>query len=227
MKKERVFKDRSSCAHLSYGKYSHDTVERINLILGNFSYKRIDHVLDIGCGYGELLKSFATCKAKVGVDIDLSILTDIDRADGITVCVAEGERLPFKDNSFDLVTAILILEHALAPLNLLKEARRVSREYGIFATPNVGRPHRLIAAMRGQLVRDVSGHLQGWDYHLFRQFLEINGWEIVKFKTRFVDVPFYNLLPTKLVRWLSYGALLKLFPRAGSEMFAFCRKKSM
>ena len=45
--------------------------------------------------------------------------------------VCEGERLPFRDNSFDYVTSAAVLEHVADPISVAKELRRVLKVGGI------------------------------------------------------------------------------------------------
>ena len=67
---------------------------------------RHSRVLDVGCGAGQTLiaSGLARSAFSVGIDVDVSALTMGRQLDAhfVAVC-AEGEALPFKDESFDLV----------------------------------------------------------------------------------------------------------------------------
>jgi ubiquinone/menaquinone biosynthesis C-methylase UbiE len=56
--------------------------------------------------------------------------------------VGDGGRLPFDDDSFDLVTANMVLEHLPNPMAVLREVARVLRPGGelVCVTPNLGHP---------------------------------------------------------------------------------------
>jgi hypothetical protein len=92
-------------------------------------------------------------------------------------------------------------------------------------TPNISRQRRVVYTALNMKVEQFRGHRQGWDYHLFKQYLEINGWHVDKINARFVDFLLYKLFPRFISRFISYKVLLKLFPRTGSELYAFCSKK--
>lgn len=200
-------------------------LERHRLIFQNLNLSKIRKVLDVGCGLGEFLEAINSSDIlKVGLDLDMYCISkakDQVKADfirGSALC------LPFRNSVFDLVTAIGICEHVENPTLLVKEAYRVCKNKAVFVTPNLTRPSRLITAALRKNCYGFRGHKQGWDYHLFKHFLESNGWKVIRLVTRFVDFPLYHLLPKRLGRFISYKVLLKLFPRIGSELFAFCKK---
>lgn len=97
--------------------------------------------LDVGCGRGVVpkwLKGAADVEAGLirqaelfaGVDPDLDALRD-NRSCTLRVCF-DGQRLPFGDSSFDLVTSNMVFEHVERPEVLLREIRRVLRRGGRF-----------------------------------------------------------------------------------------------
>jgi ubiquinone/menaquinone biosynthesis C-methylase UbiE len=202
-------------------------LERHQLILKNLNFDQINSVLDIGCGFGEFLELVNNDVEKVGTDFDDDCLLQAQqsvKANFLKVNIDNG--LPFKNSSFDLIVATDVIEHVNNPTLLLKEVLRVCKKTAVFVTPNLGRPTRMAAAMLKREIRERSGHKQGWDYHLFKQVLEVCGWKVDKIITRFVDFPSYRYLPKSVGHFFSYKLLLKIFPRIGSELFAFCTKKT-
>ena len=53
-----------------------------------------------------------------------------------------GERMPFVDESFDLIVCLWVLEHLKDPVEAFREVRRVLRPRGhfVFVTPNMRNP---------------------------------------------------------------------------------------
>ncbi len=103
--------------------------------------------LDLGCGHQVLpdwmpgaepdqLEIIHCCRMVVGIDVDHLSL----RKNSLLRNKLRGDiqRLPFPDESFDLVTANVVVEHVPDPQKLLREIHRVLRPGGkfLFHTPN-------------------------------------------------------------------------------------------
>jgi SAM-dependent methyltransferase len=116
------------------------------------------HWLDLGCGHevirpwallpGEEELSFTRVPAlSVGVDRDVRAL----RGNRCIPHRVAGDilALPFAENSFELVTANMVLEHAEKPAAVLSEVWRVLRPEGtfVFHTPNRYHPGSVIASL--------------------------------------------------------------------------------
>lgn len=99
-------------------------------------------VLDLGCNNGYGTASLAErAKQVIGVDVSpvaIETARSEHAAQNIEYQLVDGERLPFDDASFDLVTSFQVIEHVDDVLAYLNEILRVLREGGtaIFTTPN-------------------------------------------------------------------------------------------
>src|SRR5262249_22722274 len=93
-------------------------------------------VLEVGCGAGVDLARFARGGASVtGVDlapsaIDLARTNFEQQSLSGTFEVADGEHLPFPDNSFDMVFAHGVVQYTTDPSRLVEECRRVVKPGG-------------------------------------------------------------------------------------------------
>jgi SAM-dependent methyltransferase len=91
---------------------------------------RTPRILDVGCGTGanlELLGQFGDAE---GVDVSTDALA-FCRARGLqNVRHGAAEKLPYRDGSFDLVTALDVVEHLDDDVAGLSEMRRVLRPDG-------------------------------------------------------------------------------------------------
>lgn len=114
-------------------------------------------ILDVGSGSGDVPHALVRDGRLRGVDVRVTCLDhsmqmiDIARRrtasdDRLTFVCGEGERLPFADGAFDVVTATLALHHFEPPAarELLREMRRVAR-----LTPIVGDLARSWPALGG------------------------------------------------------------------------------
>jgi ubiquinone/menaquinone biosynthesis C-methylase UbiE len=97
--------------------------------------------LDLGCGH-QLWSEWIAGQAEtarqaaliVGLDPDIDSL----RQNNVVRHRVAGRELPFRDGSFNLVTANMVFEHLEHPIEVLREIRRVLAPNGvcIFLTPN-------------------------------------------------------------------------------------------
>ena len=87
-------------------------------------------VLDIGCGTGTMLTYLARYGDAEGIDMDAEAIRYC-RERGLTrVSQAGADPLPYGENTFDLVTALDVVEHIEDDRSALGEAFRVLRPGG-------------------------------------------------------------------------------------------------
>lgn len=114
--------------------------------------KECGRLLDIGCAEGALLswanKQTYECH---GIDVSKHILEKVKRdiSPNVSIYVSDAHSLPFKDNSFDVMTCFDVLEHLSYPKDCIGEIFRCLRIGGIFvlSVPNID-----------SIGRDLKGH---------------------------------------------------------------------
>lgn len=100
--------------------------------------------LDLGCGRGLLPSWRQEAEARLAARANLLVGIDLDHASlrentVVTArCCGGVPDLPFKDESFDVVTGNMVVEHIDDPAHAFAEVRRVLRPGGLFVfhTPN-------------------------------------------------------------------------------------------
>ena len=207
------------------------------LRLVDFDAWRGKRVLDVGCGAGTDLVRFARGGAEVtGVDVSASAIA-LARQNfaqqrlAADLREADGEHLPFDDNSFDLVYAHGVVQYTANDAALVAECGRVLKPGGqaIFQVYNrMSWLNALSKLMKVPLEHEDAPVLKKYSAAEFRALLSgfrdvriveerfpvksrlHGGWKGLLFNTVFVGT--FNALPRALVR------------RFGWHLLAFCRK---
>lgn len=86
-------------------------------------------ILDVGCGTGGNLEMLEKFGAAEGVDVSDDAL-EFCKSKGLTVHKGLAEALPFEDESFDVVTALDVVEHLDDDVAGLEEMHRVTKTGG-------------------------------------------------------------------------------------------------
>jgi SAM-dependent methyltransferase len=86
-------------------------------------------ILDIGCGTGANLEMLSQFGNAEGVDVSDAAL-EFCRGKGLSVQMGLAEKLPFEDETFDLTTALDVVEHLDDDIAGLKEMLRVTKRGG-------------------------------------------------------------------------------------------------
>src|SRR6185437_7901209 len=203
----------------------------------DFNGYRGKTILEVGCGAGTDLVRFAKGGAEVsGVDLApsaIALATQNVEQQGLAadLRVADGETLPFADNSFDFVYAHGVVQYTSNDRALVEECRRVLKPGGtvVFQVYNrISWLNALSKVMKVGLEHDDAPVLKKYSIGEFRRLLSgfsdvrivperfpvksrlHGGWKGALFNTCFVGT--FNALPRPLVR------------RFGWHLLAFCRK---
>jgi ubiquinone/menaquinone biosynthesis C-methylase UbiE len=206
--------------------------------LVNFAAYRGRTVLEVGCGIGTDLVRFARGGAIVtGVDLSQTAIELAKRnveLHGVTAAdlrVANGEALPFPDQSFDVVYGHGVVQYTADASQLVRECHRVLKPGGeaIFMVYNrVSWLNALSKVMKVALEHEDAPVLKKYSIAEFTALLAPfarvsivperfpvksrlhKGWKGVAFNTLFVGT--FNAVPRAWVRPL------------GWHLMAFCRK---
>lgn len=206
--------------------------------LVDFSSFRGQRVLEVGCGIGTDLVRFARGGARVtGVDLSRTAIGLAQKnfalhgVEAEELRVANGEALPFADDTFDVVYAHGVVQYTADPARLIRECHRVVKPggRGIFMVYNrVSWLNAMSAVMKVPLEHEDAPVLRKFSIGEFRELLkpfaevEIvperfpvksrlhHGVKGMLYNTFFVGA--FNALPSAAVR------------RFGWHLMAFCRK---
>lgn len=198
MKKAHKGRDRSDESHAVLdGDSRIRKAAKIRSLVGSHVELGKSHVLDIGTGSGHIPEELGKYAKKVtSVDV-----TDERRVKkGYVFKLVEGENLPFKDNSFDVVVSNHVAEHTPNQKVHFSEIFRVVKPGGVIylATPNklwITDPHYRLPFI-SWMPRSMSSR--------YLKLTRGGEWDIYpvshrKVKRSFADAEVFNLLP-KLIR---------------------------
>lgn len=144
-------------------------------------------VLDLGCGTGYGTKILSNERNEVyGIDISQKAVDYAKKTYfGPRYTCSSAERLPFKDNDFDVITAFEVIEHIENPEKALAEIYRVLKNDGslFISTPNLRHlgnmlGHFLLGRPYPKHSKNIY-HLKEFYYDEFVNFLKNAGFKIV------------------------------------------------
>jgi SAM-dependent methyltransferase len=99
-------------------------------LLRRFAPVERPSILDVGCGTGGMSAAYAAAGPSVGVDTAPEAAEFCTRR-GLPMLLASGAALPIRDASFDVVSALDVIEHIDDDAAVLGEMHRVCRPGGL------------------------------------------------------------------------------------------------
>lgn len=188
-------------------------LKKIDIVHKESGVNKENTILEVGCGSGNILLSLAKgAKKAVGADISSKAVAfgnkraKEERINAEFVQTEAGKKLPFKDNSFDKVYFIEVIEHLTEKdyQFLLEEIYRVLKEGGSFfiTTPNY-RSHwplvewltdlfKLTPAMRDEQ------HISKFSMKKLKNVLRRNKFKLQKTGSFYFKSPFVAMVSEKL-----------------------------
>ena len=175
-------------------------------------------VLDFGCGSGygaEIISPY--CKSYKGVDISKESIEYAKcnykktNVEFIPIKDIKNEKLPFNDETFDVILSFQVIEHIKQPYKYIAESNRVLKKGGILLIITPNRETRLFPFQKPWNIYHIiefssSTLLKYLSKHFNKNDINIQG---IVAKDGIVD---FELNRTQLLKWLTLPATLKIFP---------------
>jgi SAM-dependent methyltransferase len=146
--------------------------------------------LDLGCGAGLNLDHLSKYAQPVGTDFSEEALRFCQARGHRMLCKADATELPFPDRSFDIITALDVIEHVDSDHDALMELRRVMRPGGLLIISVPAYP------LLWSYWDDILGHRRRYTVRTLRR-------AVGRADLRVLKLSYSNaliLLPTILVR---------------------------
>lgn len=174
-----------------YNRRYFEDRDQLNLIIAeSIKIFMIDNhlgkVLDVGCGTGKLVQFLNDAGfSAVGCDLhEEAIKIAKQKSEKSTFVKASATKLPFKKNSFDLLTSISLVEHLTQKeiKMFLSEAYRIVRPNGyiFLVTPNFNSPMRFLFGKKWFGYSDPT-HITFLTPRSLGKFLQLHGFFDRKF----------------------------------------------
>jgi SAM-dependent methyltransferase len=155
--------------------------------------RRLDQILDVGCGVGQItgLIAGAFPDATVhGMDRSITaIARATERVSSVRFVVADAYDLPFAPDSMDAIVCNNLWEHVPDPLRLLGELFRVLRTGGglVLSTPSRYRIENLVRVLRGRSAQHMSrSHVTEYTVGQMEELLRFGGFSVSRRISRIV-----------------------------------------
>jgi ubiquinone/menaquinone biosynthesis C-methylase UbiE len=174
-------------------QYNHEKL--LNGVFSDIDLKKIETVLDAGCGDGLLFpiiaKKLPWYKKLVGFDIINSEIWPKIKLKSLSFFIASANKIPLSDKSFDLVLCKDVLHHVKNPQKIVKELIRISKRLVIIIEANRENPlmalytkiqgddHYIKASLKYLIERTVnkeSYHIKEVDAYPFYFPIITKGW---------------------------------------------------
>lgn len=130
-------------------------------------------ILDVGCGAYGILNGLNTGQ-RYGIEPLMDFFkSKIKMSNKIKWIKGKGENLPFKDDFFDIIFCINVLDHVETPEKTLKEIHRCLKDNQIFfMTLNCyGRPTRILRELAEKIGFGDPGHPHSYTIKDMQQLL--------------------------------------------------------
>lgn len=152
---------------------------RIGRVLNEIKTIRNCTLLDIGCGFNYRFLSTVEPYIAHGTGIDFKVPT-VSSGKICTMQATLDDKLPFQDNSFDIVTMLAVLEHLNKPDAILAEIARVLKQEGKLVLTVPGKraqPVLEFLAFRVGIVNraEIEDHKKYFDLPEIQELVDKNG----------------------------------------------------
>lgn len=140
-------------------------------------------VLELGSGLGEFAPMLKTKFSKITCcDGEPTYVKELEKKGYNTYQFDFNQKFPFKNNRFDLVITLEVIEHLVEPANFIDEIKRILRKKGylLISTPNISWFGFRFFSLIGRPPFRAGYHFQFYNFYTFKKLLINNGFSLKK-----------------------------------------------
>lgn len=169
------------------------------MLLKKYLNSNQPNILDIGCGTGQNVKAFSKLGESFGIDNSKDALLFCRKKGLKNVALGSANKIPFKDNTFEVVTLLDVLEHVKEDTALV-EINRVLKKRGLLLVT--------VPAYQWLWSRwdEVLHHKRRYSKKTLINLLEMHGFKVIKASYLYS----FLVLPAILVR-----SIKSIIPKTG------------
>lgn len=178
----------------------------VDYLISKYKIQKDSVILDLGCGRGEILKYFCVNGMK-GFGIDQADTAKKLCPSAIIKTGNIEKKLPFSDNTFDIVFSKSVLEHFYYPEKILEEVFRIIKPNGMVITMTPDWAYNII------YFHEDFTHRTAFTLQSINDIHEVSGFSNVK-SHRFIQLPILWRFPIlKMFAFLCRNLLPDSFKR--------------
>lgn len=161
----------------------------ISLLMRLEQYRKNNTLLDIGCGEGQFLSAAEELNWQAkGIELAPYAVEICQKFDIQAVC-GNFLQTDFRNDYYDIITMLDVLEHLTQPREFLIKAYNLLRKGGalLFTTPNFNCLNRLLLQRNWRWIH--KEHLFYFTPYTIKKLIKNINFKILEFKTKNIDLP--------------------------------------
>lgn len=166
------------------GKHARNLYQNV---IAEISNLRLDNLLDVGCGTGEILNLVKTLYPAIsvyGIDISTKMLKKakeklLDKAE---LYLGDAEHLPFEKDKFDLLICTDSFHHYPNPQKAVNEFYKVLRNGGYLLLADYWKPFPIRQLMNIFIPFSNEGDVKIYSQNEIINFLKHRGFQNIKYQ---------------------------------------------
>jgi len=174
IKKRRVMHHYDRLAAIYNAQYAEEQNAKIKAALSSMVIKKDSLLLDVGCGTGLLFEHLLNRAERIiGLDTSSKILSKakelVKQFQKGCVIRADADHIPIKNEVFDAVFAITLLQNMPKPVETLRQMKRVSKRHAVIVATGLKKEftqeaftNLLSEAELEMVVMKANGQLKGY-----------------------------------------------------------------